>query len=97
LSTSLSTQILPPCFFTNSLQSNNPKLVPFSFAVPVVVRTWEISNSFAKLSGVIPIPLSETDIIAFSEFSSAVIFIAPALFVNFLFLSNYVSDRVVCH
>jgi len=41
--TSLSTNILPPCFSTNSLQSNNPMPIPVSFAVPVVVRTSEIS------------------------------------------------------
>jgi len=57
---SLSTQIFPPCFSTNSLQSNKPKPVPVSFAVPVVVRTSDISNSLDKLSGFIPIPLSET-------------------------------------
>ena len=34
---SLSTQIFPLCFSTNSLQSNKPKPVPFSFAVPSVV------------------------------------------------------------
>ena len=66
---SLSTQILPPCFSTNSLQSNNPKPVPVSSAVPFVVITSDISNSFAKSSCFIPIPLSETDIITFSEFS----------------------------
>jgi hypothetical protein len=33
----LSTQIVPPFFSTNSLQSNNPKPVPFSSPVPVVV------------------------------------------------------------
>jgi hypothetical protein len=33
---SLSTPIRPPCLSTNSLQSNNPKPVPFSFWVPNV-------------------------------------------------------------
>jgi hypothetical protein len=34
---SLSTQIFPPSFSTNSLQRSNPKPEPFSLAVPVVV------------------------------------------------------------
>jgi len=41
--TSLSTQILPPCFSTNSLQNNKPNPVSVSPAVPFVVRTSERS------------------------------------------------------
>jgi hypothetical protein len=80
---SLLTCILPLCFSTNSLHSNNPRPVPVSPAVPWVVRISEISNSFAKSSCGIPTPLSETDIVTFSEFCSALIAILPPLFVNF--------------
>ena len=81
---SLSTQILPPCFSTNSLQSINPSPVPVSFSVPFVERTCDILNSFARLSGGIPIPLSETEIVTSPEFCSALIVILPPLFVNFI-------------
>jgi hypothetical protein len=48
--TSLSIQIFPLYFITNSLKSNNPKPVPVSFAVPFVVITSDILNSFAEFS-----------------------------------------------
>ena len=41
--TSLSTQIFPLCFSTNSLHSNNPNPVPVSFAVPCVERICDMS------------------------------------------------------
>jgi len=43
--TSLSTQILPPCFSTNSLQIIKPKPEPFSFSVPSVVISLSILKS----------------------------------------------------
>ena len=85
---SLSTQILPPCFSTNSLQSNRPNPVPDSASVPDVDKTFEISNSFNKLSGAIPTPLSVTDIVVSFAVCTAEIFITPSLFVNFIALET---------
>ena len=80
----LSTQILPLCFSTNSLQSSNPRPVPFSSAVPVVEMTFDMSNSPKIRSGSIPTPLSETDIVIFPDISWAEILITPLQLVNFI-------------
>ena len=46
LPNSLSTQILPPCFSTNSLQRISPKPVPLSCSVPNVLNLLSIWNNF---------------------------------------------------
>ena len=57
----LSTQILPLLSSTNSLQIVNPKPVPFSFLVPMVVKLLFL-NSLLKFSLEIPTPVSSTQI-----------------------------------
>ena len=92
---SLSTYIFPPCFSTNSLQSNNPNPVPVSPAVPLVVSTTEISNSFERLSVGMPTPLSETEMVTFSESCSALIFILPPQFENLIALETRLRSIVL--
>jgi len=84
LPNSLSTQILPPCFSTNFWQINKPKPVPFSLAVPGDVYSCVASNSFDKISGAIPIPVSEIEIVTAELFCSVQIVIVPPLRVNLI-------------
>ncbi len=73
-----STHILPPCFSTNSLQSNNPSPLLGSPSVPVLLTFESILNKLFNNSKPIPIPLSLTEIIAsLSSFAIAEILISP--------------------
>ena len=56
----LSTHIFPSCFSTNSLQSNKPRPVPFSFSVPRVDSKVSLLNSLPMASSVMPTPVSDT-------------------------------------
>jgi hypothetical protein len=58
---SLSAQILPLFMVTNSLQRIKPKPVPVSLAVPSSEIFSVMVNSFFRVSGGIPIPLSSTE------------------------------------
>lgn len=71
----LSAQIFPPCFSTNFLQSNKPKPVPFSLAVPFNEFICVLSNNLDNISGDIPIPLSKTEIVIYELFCSEYILI----------------------
>ena len=61
LPNSLSTQIVPPCFCTKSLQISKPKPVPFSPAVPKVLFfvVTELKSD-VHLAADMPMPLSIT-------------------------------------
>jgi len=89
---SLSTQIFPPSFSTNSLQRINPKPKPFSFAVPTDIIFADILNSFWSVSSFIPTPLSEIDISTWFCSWIAKIFISPSGFVNLIAFEIEVSN-----
>ena len=60
---SLSTQILPPIFSTNSLQRISPNPVPFSPEVPALVTVTSMRNSLLRMSAIMPTPVSVTEMI----------------------------------
>jgi len=84
----LFTLIEPSLNSINSLQSINPKPVPFSFSVPGFESLFDGSNSFTMSSGSIPTPLSEMKIIEFSESLFDDISITPFRLVNLIAFDN---------